>query len=67
MQKVNKDMVIGEVLRIDDGIAEILMRAGMHCLGCPSAQMESIKDACEVHGIDCENLVGAINEYLESK
>ena len=36
MAKVSKDMLIGQLLQIDANIAPILMRAGMHCLGCPS-------------------------------
>ena len=39
MAKVSKDMLIGQLLQIDANIAPILMRAGMHCLGCPSSQM----------------------------
>ena len=42
MAKVTKDMTIGELLQVDNNIAGILMRAGMHCLGCPSAQAESV-------------------------
>lgn len=67
MEKITKDMIIGEIVRVDNGMAEILMRAGMHCLGCPSSQMESLEDACAVHGIDCDNLLKALNDYLESK
>lgn len=40
------------------------MQAGMHCLGCPSAQMESIEDACAVHGMDADELIKKINDYL---
>lgn len=64
---VNKEMLIGELLRVDEGIAPILMRAGMHCLGCPSAQGESLEEACMVHGIDVNVLVGTINDYLNLK
>ena len=64
MAKVSKDMLIGQLLQIDPNIAPILMRAGMHCLGCPSSQMESLEEACMVHGIDCDDLVTGINEVL---
>ncbi len=63
---VTKDMRIGEIIRIDFNIVEILMDAGMHCVGCPSAQGESIEQACMVHGIDADELVGKINDYLKS-
>ena len=56
MAKVSKDMLIGQLLQIDANIAPILMRAGMHCLGCPSSQMESLEEAAMVHGLDVDVL-----------
>ena len=53
MAKVTKSMLIGQLINLDPNIAPILMRAGMHCLGCPSAQMESLEEAALVHGLDC--------------
>ena len=67
MAKVTKSMLIGELLTVDPNIAPILMRGGMHCLGCPSSQMESLEEACMVHGIPVEKLVSVINEYLAQK
>ena len=66
MKTVNKEMVIGEIIRLDAGIAPILMQTGMHCLGCPSSQMESLEDACAVHGMDVNVLIDQINTYLAS-
>ena len=56
--KINKDMKIGELLEVAPEKAEILMEAGMHCLGCPASQAETLEEACDVHGID-------VNELLE--
>lgn len=64
MAKVSKDMLIGQLLQIDVNIAPILMRAGMHCLGCPSSQMESLEEAAMVHGLDVDVLVNQINDFL---
>ena len=50
--EINKDMTIGELLEKAPEKAEILLEAGMHCLGCPASQAETIAEACEVHGID---------------
>ena len=61
---IDKNMKIGELLQVNEGIAPILMAAGMHCLGCPASQMESLEQACAVHGIDCDALVAKINELL---
>lgn len=63
--RVEKEMLIGEVLQISEGIAPILMGSGMHCLGCPSSQVESLEEACQVHGIDVNELVDRLNYYLE--
>ena len=62
MTKVDKSMIIGDILRVDATIAPILMAAGMHCIGCPSAQVETIEQACEVHGIELEELLKALNK-----
>ena len=67
MKEITKDMRIGELLQVDELIAPILMRAGMHCLGCPASQMETLEEACMVHGIDCEDLVNGINEIMSTR
>ena len=64
MAKVTKSMLIGELLTVDPNIAPILMRAGMHCLGCPSSQMESLEEAAMVHGLDADVLVAQINDFF---
>lgn len=64
---VNKDMLIGELVRMDEGFVSILMGAGMHCIGCPSAQAETLEEACMVHGIDVNELVESMNTYLSLK
>ena len=67
MAQVTKDTLIGEAIRMDQGIIPILMGAGMHCIGCPSAQGESLAETAMVHGIDPDALVNAVNEYLAAK
>lgn len=67
MQKVTKDMIIMDVLRLDPGTADFFLGIGMHCLGCPSASGESVEQACQVHGVDADELIDKINAYLESK
>lgn len=62
--QINKDMVIGQLVQMHDLIPPMLMRAGMHCLGCPSAQSETLAEACMVHGIDCDQLISGMNEIL---
>ncbi len=67
MKEVTKDMLIGQILQEDATIAPILMASGMHCIGCPASQGESLEEAAMVHGLDSDDLVSKINEYLAAK
>lgn len=60
MANITKDMTIGEILRQAPEVAPVLMEAGMHCLGCPSAQGESLEEAAMVHGMDIDALMEKI-------
>ena len=64
MRKISKDMIIADLVAIDQNIIVILMRAGMHCIGCPSAQGETLEEAAMVHGLDADVLVAQINDFL---
>ena len=64
MARVTKDTMIGDLLQIDQNVAPLLLNIGMHCLGCPSSQMETIEEAAMVHGIDPDPLVNEINDFL---
>ena len=57
----NKGTRIGEILEKAPEKAEILLQVGMHCIGCPASQMETLEEACEVHGIDVEDVVEKLN------
>ena len=60
MENITKDMTIGEILRKAPEVAPVLLEAGMHCLGCPSAQGESLEEAAMVHGMDIDVLMEKI-------
>ena len=67
MTKLTKDMVIGELLRMDPEMAGVLVAGGMHCVGCPSAQAETLEEAALVHGIEPDVLVARVNAFVESR
>ena len=67
MKEITKDMLIGDNLDEEPGTAMFFFEMGMHCLGCPASRGESVEEACEVHGVDCDAIVARINEYLASK
>lgn len=60
--KITKDMTIGEIIRQDMSKAEVLMGFGMGCVGCPSAQGETLEEAAMVHGIDLNALLEELNK-----
>ena len=64
---VTKEMSIREVLMKDPGTARIFMEFGMHCLGCPASQGESLAEAAMVHGLDADLVEKAVNEFLANK
>ena len=65
MARVTKDTMIGDLLQIDQNVAPLLLNIGMHCLGCPSSQMETIEEAAMVHGLDPDDLVAEINTFID--
>ena len=67
MAQITKHMTIGEILRVDMDVAPVLMGVGMHCLGCPASQGESLEEAALVHGLDPELVLKQVNEFLANK
>lgn len=67
MATINKEMIIADILGVNANLAGILMASGMHCIGCPSAQGESLEEACMVHGLDVNEVVDALNNKLSAK
>ena len=65
--EITKATTMGEMLQYDMGIAYVLMEAGMHCVGCPSSIGESLAEACMVHGLNADEVMANIQEYLNAK
>ncbi len=59
--EINKNTTIGEILEKAPEKVDILLEIGMHCLGCPASQMETLEEACDVHGIDVEEVIAKLN------
>ncbi len=64
MIEITKDTIIGDILDIAPDTAPFFLDMGMHCLGCPSARGETIEQACEVHGVDADELVEKLNAHI---
>lgn len=59
---ITKDMTIGEVVKMKENAPQVLMSFGMGCIGCPSAQAETVEDAAKVHGLNLQDLLDALNK-----
>ena len=62
--EVTKTMQIGEILKINPNVKDVLMGFGLHCFGCPMSQMETLEEAAAVHGVDVDLMIEKINEFL---
>ena len=67
MKEVNSSMTIRDVLMLDEGVVPILMSYGLHCLGCPHATMETLEEASQVHSIDLDSMIRALNHHLATQ
>ena len=65
--KVTKRTLIAELLMINPNVRDVLTGFGLHCLGCPMSQMESLEDACAVHELDIDVVLEKVNEFLNQK
>ena len=62
--RITKNTTIGQLLEMDPEMGNILTTIGMHCIGCPSAQNESLEQAAEVHGMDADDLIEDLKGFL---
>jgi len=62
MKEITKNTVIGDILDLNEELAPYFLEIGMHCLGCPSAE-----EACQVHGVDADELVKKLNAAINGK
>ncbi len=67
MTSITKDMTIGDILDAERETVPFFLEMGMHCLGCPASRGETVEEACQVHGVNADELVKKINDFLASK
>lgn len=62
--QITKDTVIGNILDEAPETAPFFLEMGMHCLGCPASRGETVEMACMVHGVNADDLIAKINDFL---
>ena len=66
MAKITNDMIIADIIQINMGCVPILLNEGMHCIGCPASQGETLEEACMVHGLNADEVAKKLNDFVES-
>ena len=64
MTQISKNIKKGVQSHVKTRVIPNLMAGCKHFPGCPASQAESIGEAAEVHGLDPDDLVDKINEFL---
>ena len=67
MARATKEMIIKDILKLDEGLAPIFVKAGMNCFNCPHSSGETLEMAGVGHGVDVDGLIEEINLYLDAK
>ncbi len=62
--EVTKDTVIGDIMDYDESVAPFFMDMGMHCLYCPASRGETLEEACEVHGVNPDEMIEKLNAHF---
>ena len=63
--KFSKDTKIGEIIEKAPEKVDLLLQVGMHCIGCPASQGETLEEACMIHGIDVQAIVDELHDEDE--
>lgn len=58
---ITKESIIADIIKEKPQAVQILMAFGMGCVGCPSAQMETLEQACFIHGLNLDEVLAKIN------
>lgn len=64
MAQITKQTLIGEILQMDESSSKFFLEMGMHCLGCPASQSETLEQACQAHHVDPDQMTADLNAYL---
>ncbi len=65
MAQITKDTIISDILKIAPDSAPLFYSIGMHCLGCALSSGETLEEACQVHGVDCDAFMQQLQEYVK--
>ena len=62
--EVTRKTIIGDILDASAETKPFFMEMGMHCFECPVSRMETVEEACAVHGADADELIRKLNEFF---
>jgi len=65
--KITKEMTIAEAIRKHPKTAFVFIDYGLHCIGCPMAEPETIEEAVKLHRLDLKKFLKDLNEAAKKK
>lgn len=65
MFEITKETMISEIIENAPQAMPLFQSIGMHCMGCALASGENIEQACYAHGVNPDEFVTALKDYLK--
>lgn len=63
-EKIQKEVLVAELVQKHPELVEPLMMMGMHCISCFASQMETLEEAAMVHGLNPDEVTEELNQFL---
>lgn len=67
VEKIDEKMTFREIVESHPDSVEFFFKKGFHCIGCPMASRESIKDGALAHGENPKKFIDELNKFLEKQ
>ncbi len=64
-QLITKSMTIAEVVNKFPKVIPILMKYGMHCIGCPMSMQETLEQGLSAHGMKIDRIIDELNKIAQ--
>ena len=62
--EITRETLISEIVENAPQAMPVFQSIGMHCMGCALASGENLEQACAVHGVDPDEFIIALKNYL---
>lgn len=67
--KVTKDMTLGDIIKKYPETVEVMLKRGLHCVGCHVAAWETLEQGAKAHGMsekEIESMLSEMNNLVKN-